>query len=79
MKKVYCKNPTNIFYVQTDAVQAVVEARKNVDAYREQYDILIAEDKVMDKAFKREFNDVSGVQQDQLYRLFRRRPRLVKI
>ena len=63
--------------MQTDAVQAVVEARKNVDAYREQYDILIAEDKVMDKAFKREFNDVSGVQQDQLYRLFRRRPRLV--
>ena len=54
-----------------------MEARKNVDAYREQYDILIAEDKVMDKAFKREFNDVTAVQQDQLYRLFRRRPRLV--
>ena len=48
-----------------------------MDAYREQYDILIAEDKVMDKAFKREFNDVTAVQQDQLYRLFRKRPRFV--
>lgn len=61
------------------ATEAVVATRKNVEAYREQYDILIAEDKVMDKAFKREFNDVSAVQQDQLYRLFRRRPRAMKI
>ena len=52
-----------------------MDTRKNVDNYREQYDILLAEDKVMDKAFKREFNDVSAVQQDQLYRLFKRRPR----
>ncbi|KAL4232016.1 Cilia- and flagella-associated protein 43 [Mactra antiquata] len=61
------------------AAQSVIEARKNVDAYREQYDILLAEDKVMDKAFKREFNDVSAVQQDQLYRLFKRRPRALKL
>ena len=69
----------NISFLQTEAAQAVTAARKNVDAYREQYDILIAEDKVMDKAFKREFNDVTAVQQDQLYRLFRRRPRYVHI
>ena len=62
-------------FSQTAAAQAEVEAKKNCDAYREQYDILIAEDKVMDKAFKREFNDVTAVQQDQLYRLFRKRPR----
>lgn len=61
------------------AAQTVTETRKNVDAYREQYDILLAEDKVMDKAFKREFNDVSAVQQDQLYRLFKKRPRAMKI
>lgn len=60
---------------QALAGQAVMETRKNVDAFREQYDILLAEDKVMDKAFKREFHDVSAVQQDQLYRLFKRRPR----
>lgn len=61
------------------AAQAVMETRKNVDAYREQYDILLAEDKVMDKAFKREFNDVSALQQDQLYRQFKKRPRALKI
>ncbi|XP_053407637.1 cilia- and flagella-associated protein 43-like isoform X4 [Mercenaria mercenaria] len=66
-------------HLKTLATQAVMETRKNVDNYREQYDILLAEDKVMDKAFKREFNDVSAVQQDQLYRLFKRRPRALKI
>ena len=30
----------------------------------------------MDKAFKREFHDVPAVQVEQLYKLFRRRPRL---
>ena len=64
-----------IFLLQQLATQAVLETRKNVEAFREQYDILIAEDKVMDKAFKREFHDVSAVMQDHLYKLFRRRPR----
>ncbi|XP_060599927.1 cilia- and flagella-associated protein 43-like [Ruditapes philippinarum] len=66
-------------HLKSLASQAVIDTRKNVDNYREQYDILLAEDKVMDKAFKREFNDVSAVQQDQLYRLFKRRPRALKI
>ncbi|WAR21242.1 CFA43-like protein, partial [Mya arenaria] len=55
------------------------ETRKSVDAFREQYDILLAEDKVMDKQFKKEFQDVSAVQQDQLYRFFKKRPRALKI
>lgn len=50
-----------------------------MDAFRGHYDDLNAEDKVMDKAFKREFNDVTAVQQDQLYRLFRKRPRSVAL
>ena len=53
----------------------MIQSRKQVDAFREQYDILVAEDKVMDKAFKREFHDVPAVQVEQLYKLFRRRPR----
>lgn len=53
----------------------MMESRKNVDAFREQYDILVAEDKVMDRSFKREFHDVTALQQDQLYRLFRKKPR----
>ncbi|XP_078310806.1 cilia- and flagella-associated protein 43-like isoform X4 [Crassostrea virginica] len=58
---------------------ALMESKKHVDAFKEQYDILNAEDKVMDKAFKREFNDVTAVQQDQLYRLFRKRPRIPRL
>jgi hypothetical protein len=57
------------------AAEAFAESKKNVDAFRNDYEILVAEDKVMDKAFKREFSDVSAVYVDQLYKLFRRRPR----
>ncbi|XP_025093863.1 LOW QUALITY PROTEIN: cilia- and flagella-associated protein 43-like [Pomacea canaliculata] len=60
------------------ASEAVVEARINVDEFRNQYDILVAEDKVMDKAFKREFSDLSAVMADHLYRVFRKRPRGLK-
>ena len=63
--------------LQALTANALMESKKHVDAFKEQYDILNAEDKVMDKAFKREFNDVTAVQQDQLYRLFRKRPRSV--
>ncbi|XP_076460305.1 cilia- and flagella-associated protein 43-like [Babylonia areolata] len=57
------------------ANEAVLESRSNLDEFRNQYDILVAEDKVMDKAFKREFHDVSAIMADHLYRLFRKRPR----
>ena len=59
------------------ASEAVNESRANLEDFRNEYEILVAEDKVMDKAFKREFHDVSAVMADQLYRLFRKRPRCV--
>lgn len=65
------------FLFQALTATALMESKKHMDAFKEQYDILNAEDKVMDKAFKREFHDVTAVQQDQLYRLFRKRPRYV--
>ena len=63
--------------VQQLASEAVNESRTNLEEFRNEYDILVAEDKVMDKAFKRDFHDVSAVMADQLYRLFRKRPRCV--
>ena len=63
--------------VQHLASEALNESRANVDDFRNEYDIQVAEDKVHDKAFKREFQDVSAVMIDQLYRLFRKRPRYV--
>ena len=63
------------FYVQEMSAEALLVSRKHVDEYRELYDKLCAEDKVMDRGFKREFSDVPAHFVDQLYKLFRRRPR----
>ncbi|XP_077991965.1 cilia- and flagella-associated protein 43-like [Glandiceps talaboti] len=54
---------------------AVTSAKKEAEQFRDTYDILVAEDKVLDRVFKREFADVPASQVDQLYKLFRRRPR----
>ena len=51
------------------------EIRKIVDEYQEVYDNVVAEDKLLDRAFKREFSDVPLSVADQLYKLFKRRPR----
>ncbi|CAK8681425.1 cilia- and flagella-associated protein 43-like [Clavelina lepadiformis] len=54
----------------------VEEIRKIVDEYQEVYDNVVAEDKLLDRAFKREFSDVPLSVADQLYKLFKRRPRV---
>lgn len=59
--------------------QAYIESKKHLDAYKNDYENLQYEDKAMDKLFKREFNDVTAVQQDQLYRMFRRRPKIPRL
>nr|XP_056705780.1 cilia- and flagella-associated protein 43 [Euleptes europaea] len=58
-----------------DAVKA---ARAQVDSYRESYDILVAEDKLMERGFKKEFPDVPIHHIDQLFKLYKRRPRAHK-
>ncbi|CAC5420250.1 unnamed protein product [Mytilus coruscus] len=59
--------------------QAMIESKKHLDTYKNDYENLQYEDKAMDKTFKREFNDVTALQQDQLYRLFRRRPKIPRL
>lgn len=54
------------------------EIRKAVDDYREVYDSAVAEDKMLDRAFKRDFSDVPLSLIDPLYKLFKRRPRIQK-
>ncbi|XP_028730485.1 cilia- and flagella-associated protein 43 [Peromyscus leucopus] len=58
--------------------EAIQKAREDLDVFKEQHDILVAEDKVLERSFKREFSDVSGHQVDILYKLFKRRPRVHK-
>lgn len=63
--------------VQEKSTKSVMEVRRQVDVYREKYDILVVEDKLLDKSFKKEFHEASAVQLDHLYKMFRKRPRSV--
>ncbi|XP_013915005.1 PREDICTED: cilia- and flagella-associated protein 43 [Thamnophis sirtalis] len=59
--------------------EAVKTAKAEVDAFREAYDILIAEDKVMERGFRKEFSDLQTHHVDQLFKLYKRRPRALKM
>ncbi|XP_060538905.1 cilia- and flagella-associated protein 43 isoform X1 [Pantherophis guttatus] len=59
--------------------EAVKAAKTEVDAFREAYDILIAEDKVMERGFRKEFSDLQTHYIDQLFKLYKRRPRALKM
>ncbi|XP_045926905.1 cilia- and flagella-associated protein 43 isoform X2 [Micropterus dolomieu] len=52
---------------------------EEVELFHETYESIVAEDKVLDKEFRKEFFDVPSHVVDQLYKLFKRRPRIQKI
>ena len=64
-------------FFSTCQVKPSVKLANMPMTFVENYDLLVAEDRVMDKAFKRDFSDISALQVDQLYRLFKKRPRCV--
>lgn len=49
-------------------------AKRKIKECREQYDHMLAEDKVLERDFKRDFSDCEPFV-DQLFKLFKRRPR----
>lgn len=61
---------------KTHATKIGADVRTSVDDYREQYDSVVAEDKMLDRAFRRDFSDVPLALVDHLYKLFKRRPRV---
>jgi len=60
---------------KTQTAGALAEAKREVDHFRDSYEIVLAEDKALDKAFKKEFADQDLHTVEQLYKLFKRRPR----
>ena len=58
-----------------ETTHAMIKAKRVVDAYRDTYDIRVAEDKVLEKNFRKEFPDIHAIHVDQLFKLYRRRPR----
>lgn len=49
-------------------------AKRKVEQQKEQYEKMAAEDRELDKSFRRDFADCDPYV-DQLYKLFRKRPR----
>lgn len=70
----YC--PSTIIQVQLGAI--ISTAKEKVDTAREIYETLAAEDREFDRSFKRDFADCEPYV-DQLYKLFRKRPRGQKL
>uniref|UniRef100_G1SVP3 Cilia- and flagella-associated protein 43 n=1 Tax=Oryctolagus cuniculus TaxID=9986 RepID=G1SVP3_RABIT len=63
---------------KSQASEAIRKAREELDMCKEHYDNLLAEDKVLDRSFKKEFSEIPSHQVDILYKLFKRRPRIHK-
>ncbi|XP_023282389.1 cilia- and flagella-associated protein 43 [Seriola lalandi dorsalis] len=59
--------------------EEVKRHEEEVELFHETYDSIIAEDKVLDKEFRKEFFDVPTHVVDHLYKLFKRRPRVQKM
>ncbi len=61
-------------YMQAQLGIVLTAAKKQVEDFREQYEQMLAEDREQDRSFKRDFADCEPYT-DQLYKLFRKRPR----
>ncbi|MED6236554.1 hypothetical protein ATANTOWER_010922 [Ataeniobius toweri] len=53
--------------------------KDEVDQCQYEYDSIVAEDKVLDQEFRRGFTDLPNRVNDQLYKLFKRRPRVQRL
>ncbi|CAM9346974.1 unnamed protein product, partial [Lampetra planeri] len=63
-----------------DEIEEVVKKREpELELYHETYEDLVAEDKVLEKDFKKNFANAPKHIVDQLFKLFKRRPRLQKM
>ncbi|KAM5271833.1 cilia- and flagella-associated protein 43 [Ctenodactylus gundi] len=63
---------------KSETSEAIRKSREDLDMYKENYDNLLAEDKVLDRSFKKEFPEIPNHQVEILYKLFKRRPRIQK-
>jgi len=61
--------------LQVKASNELLQAKKQLDEFRVEYEMLQAEDRAIDKGFRREFAELSNVMADQLYKHFRKRPK----
>ncbi|XP_056430962.1 cilia- and flagella-associated protein 43 isoform X2 [Hyla sarda] len=74
-KKVHCE----MVIYQNQTSDLVKTFKAAVESFRESYDDLVAEDKLLDRGFKKEFSDVQAHHVDQLYKLYKKRPRVQRL
>ena len=55
----------------------VGNARCEVESFKETYEILTADDRTLDRTFRKEFPELDAHSIDTLYKLFKKRPRYV--
>nr|XP_015203067.1 PREDICTED: cilia- and flagella-associated protein 43 [Lepisosteus oculatus] len=65
--------------MRNEIAEEVKKCKEEVDAFRENYDNVVAEDKLLDRGFRKEFGDVPAHLVDHLYKLFKRRPRVQRM
>ncbi|CAO2585808.1 Cilia- and flagella-associated protein 43, partial [Lemmus lemmus] len=63
---------------KSKTAEAIQKAREDLEVFKEHHDNLVAEDKILERSFKKEFSEISGHQVDILFKLFKRRPRVHK-
>ena len=61
--------------VQEKASDELQQAKRQLDDFRFEYETLQADDRAMDKGFRKEFPELSNAMADQLYKHFRKRPK----
>ena len=50
-------------------------ARREVESFKESYDALVADEKMLERTFRKEFPECDPHTVDVLYKLFKKRPR----
>ena len=60
---------------QEKASSDLQQAKKQLDDFRAEYEMLQSDDRAMDKGFRKEFSELSNAMADVLYKHFRKRPK----
>jgi hypothetical protein len=53
----------------------VIIIKRSIDIFKEEYEKMVFEDKAQEKAFHREFSDVPQPLREQLFKMFKKRPK----
>ncbi|XP_055026578.2 cilia- and flagella-associated protein 43 [Misgurnus anguillicaudatus] len=65
--------------VKNEIVEEIKKYNNVVDQFRDGYEKAVAEDRLLDKGFRKEFGGIPGNIVEQLFKLYKRRPRVQRM